>query len=203
GRLAGNTGGQAVRLGVVLRHPRLLGLLAQGAIRDGFALLHAVGDVTGGPASEPDTVQIRVAVHGARDRSGRGVARATPAWRRRLLCRNEERHNRHDARDRRCQSPHTVHLARGRRFYRELKMRYDVVVFEVPVLTRARILSAYGVAGATDILQLVLGPVGWTMVDEVLDVAAMLVISRLIGFHALLLPTFVLELVPLADLLPT
>lgn len=82
-------------------------------------------------------------------------------------------------------------------------MRYDRDVFEVPVLTRARILSAYGVAGATDILQLVLGPVGWTMVDEVLDVAAMLVISRLIGFHALLLPTFVLELVPLADLLPT
>jgi hypothetical protein len=82
-------------------------------------------------------------------------------------------------------------------------MRYDRDVFEVPVLTRARILSAYAVAGATDILQLVLGPVGWTMIDEVLDVVAMLLIWRLIGFHALLLPTFVLELVPLADLLPT
>jgi hypothetical protein len=29
------------------------------------------------------------------------------------------------------------------------------------------------------------------------------VISRLIGFHPLLLPTFVLEFVPLTDMLPT
>jgi len=76
-------------------------------------------------------------------------------------------------------------------------------VFEVPDLTRARILSAYAAAAVTDIVQLVLGPAGWVMADEVLDVAAMLMISRLIGFHPLLLPTLVLELVPLADLLPT
>jgi hypothetical protein len=76
-------------------------------------------------------------------------------------------------------------------------------VFEVPALTRPRILSAYAVAAVTDIVQLLLGPAGWTAADEILDVVAMLVISRLIGFHALLLPTLVLELLPLADLLPT
>jgi hypothetical protein len=76
-------------------------------------------------------------------------------------------------------------------------------MFEVPILTGPRIRSAYAVAVATDALQLLLGPVGWSFADEILDVVAMLLISRLIGFHALLLPTFILELVPLADLLPT
>ena len=54
-----------------------------------------------------------------------------------------------------------------------------------------------------DVLQLALGPFGWAFADEILDVVAMLVISRLIGFHPLLLPTFVIEFVPVADLLPT
>ena len=76
-------------------------------------------------------------------------------------------------------------------------------IFEIPLLTRTRIRSAYAVGAITDGLQLILGPFGWAFADEVLDVAAMILISRLIGFHALLLPTFVLELVPLADLLPT
>jgi hypothetical protein len=31
----------------------------------------------------------------------------------------------------------------------------------------------------------------------------LLALSRVIGFHPLLLPTFVLELIPVADLLPT
>jgi hypothetical protein len=76
-------------------------------------------------------------------------------------------------------------------------------MFDAGVLTRTRIRSAYAVALMTDALQLLLGPAGWTFADEVLDVMAMVVISWLIGFHALLLPTFVLELVPIADLLPT
>jgi hypothetical protein len=76
-------------------------------------------------------------------------------------------------------------------------------MFEVPILTGPRIRSAYAVAVATDALQLLLGPVGWTFADEVLDVIAMILITRIIGFHPLLLPTFILELVPLADLLPT
>jgi len=83
-------------------------------------------------------------------------------------------------------------------------VRYDADdVFEVAILTRTRIRSAYAVALLTDALQIALGPLGWTFADEILDVIAMIAISWLIGFHALLLPTFVLEFVPIADLLPT
>ena len=70
-------------------------------------------------------------------------------------------------------------------------------------LTPSAVRRAYVVAVAIDIAQLLLGPFGWVGVDEVLDVAAMYSISRLLGFHALLLPTFVLEFVPFTDMLPT
>ena len=56
---------------------------------------------------------------------------------------------------------------------------------------------------ATDLLQLLLGPFGWAFADELLDVAAMILIWRLIGFHVLLLPTVALEFLPIADMLPT
>ena len=71
------------------------------------------------------------------------------------------------------------------------------------VLTPNRIRAAYGVAVAADVLQFVLGPFGWAGADAVIDVAAMIATSWLIGFHPLLLPTLVLELLPVADLLPT
>ena len=71
------------------------------------------------------------------------------------------------------------------------------------VLTRPRIRAAYAVAIATDVLQFVLGPLGWAFSDEILDVVALVATIKLIGFHPLLLPTFVLEVVPLADMLPT
>jgi len=71
------------------------------------------------------------------------------------------------------------------------------------VLTRSRIRSAYAIAIATDVLQVALGPFGWAGIDEVLDVVAMILTTRLIGFHPLLLPTFALELVPVIDMLPT
>lgn len=71
------------------------------------------------------------------------------------------------------------------------------------VLTRSRIRSAYGIAIVTDILQFALGPFGWMFADEILDALAMILTTRVLGFHPLLLPTFVLELVPVADLLPT
>jgi hypothetical protein len=71
------------------------------------------------------------------------------------------------------------------------------------LVKRSRVRAAYGVAVATDILQLALGPFGWAFTDEILDVVAAGAISWLIGFHPLLLPTFVLELVPVADMLPT
>jgi hypothetical protein len=76
-------------------------------------------------------------------------------------------------------------------------------LFAQPLLTRPRVLAAYGVAIATDVLQLVLGPFGWMFVDEALDVVAMIAISRAIGFHVLLLPTFVIEFLPVTDMLPT
>ena|SRR5689334_13358146 len=76
-------------------------------------------------------------------------------------------------------------------------------LFETPVLTRARIGTAYAIAIATDVLQLALGPFGWFVVDEVLDVVAMIAISRAIGFHVLLLPTFAIEFLPVTDMLPT
>jgi hypothetical protein len=76
-------------------------------------------------------------------------------------------------------------------------------VLQPPVLTRKRVMLAYAVAVTTDVLQLVLGPVGWTFGDELLDVIAMILMCGIIGFHPILLPTFVLELLPLADMLPT
>ena len=63
--------------------------------------------------------------------------------------------------------------------------------------------GAYAIAAATDVLQLILGPLGWAFVDEVIDVATMAILWRLIGFHPLLLPTFVLEVLPVADMFPT
>lgn len=70
-------------------------------------------------------------------------------------------------------------------------------------LTRADIRLAYAIAVTVDIAQLLFGPFGWAGLDEILDAIAMLLVSRLIGFHPLLLPTFVLEFVPLTDMLPT
>ena len=70
-------------------------------------------------------------------------------------------------------------------------------------LTRADIRLAYAIAVTVDIAQLLFGPFGWAGLDEILDAIAMLLVSRLIGFHPLLLPTFVLEFLPLTDMLPT
>jgi hypothetical protein len=75
--------------------------------------------------------------------------------------------------------------------------------FEAPALTRTRVRSAYAVAVAADALQLALGPLGWMFADEVIDCVAAAATWRLLGFHPLLLPTFVVELLPVADLLPT
>ena len=70
-------------------------------------------------------------------------------------------------------------------------------------VTRADVRAAYAVAVMVDLAQLMLGPFGWAGVDEILDAVAMVAISRAIGFHPLLLPTFVLEFVPFTDMLPT
>jgi len=73
----------------------------------------------------------------------------------------------------------------------------------VKTLTRSRIGLAFAVAMAADVMQFALGPLGWTFLDEGLDVVAMIAVSLLIGFHPLLLPTFLLEALPLVDMLPT
>src|SRR5262249_5830284 len=76
-------------------------------------------------------------------------------------------------------------------------------MFQLPVLTKARVYGAYGVAATTDALQLVLGPLGWTGADEALDVLAMALTWWLLGFHPLLLPTFVVEFLPIVYMVPT
>jgi hypothetical protein len=76
-------------------------------------------------------------------------------------------------------------------------------MFQIPVLTKGRVRLAYAVAVAADALQLMLGPLGWVLVDEVIDVVAMCFTWRAIGFHPLLLPTFALEFIPIIDMLPT
>ena len=77
--------------------------------------------------------------------------------------------------------------------------------FRTPTLTRRRMAFALAVAIVADGLQLllsVLGPLGF-LVDEIIDVIAMLLTIRTLGFHLLLLPTFVVEFLPLVDMLPT
>src|SRR2546429_3688890 len=76
-------------------------------------------------------------------------------------------------------------------------------MFQVPVLTRNRVRLAYTVAITADALQFLLLPLSWTFVEQVIDVVAMIFTWRLIGFHPLLLPTFVVEFLPVGDMLPT
>jgi hypothetical protein len=75
--------------------------------------------------------------------------------------------------------------------------------FKAPRLTRPRIVLALVVAAGADGLQLLLLQFGWVGPDQVIDFVAMIIISGLMGFHILLLPTFVIELIPVLDDLPT
>jgi hypothetical protein len=81
--------------------------------------------------------------------------------------------------------------------------RWIAPLLRVPPLTTWRIGTAFAVAVGVDAAQLLLGPLGWTGTDEALDVVAMVVTVWLLGFHPLLLPTFVIELLPVVDVLPT
>jgi hypothetical protein len=76
-------------------------------------------------------------------------------------------------------------------------------LFHAPPLTRPRIIAAMVIAVAADGLQLLFGEIGWFGIDQTIDLVAMILVSRAIGFHILLLPTFVVELIPLLDDLPT
>jgi hypothetical protein len=76
-------------------------------------------------------------------------------------------------------------------------------LFRAPTLTRPRLILALVIAVAADGLQLLFGPLGWAGVDQAIDCVAMILLSRVIGFHVLFLPTFVVELVPVLEDLPT
>lgn len=75
--------------------------------------------------------------------------------------------------------------------------------FCTPRLTRKRIFLALTVAVVADALQILLLPFAWTFVASAVDVVAMVLTTWILGFHLLLLPTFVVELVPVVDLIPT
>ncbi len=75
--------------------------------------------------------------------------------------------------------------------------------FPVPHLTRGRILAALAVGVAADFLQVVLLPLEWMFIQQIVDVIAMGLTMWLLGFHLLLLPTFVVEFIPIVDMLPT
>jgi hypothetical protein len=72
-----------------------------------------------------------------------------------------------------------------------------------PTLTRRRKFLALTVAVVADGLQILLLPVAWTFAESAVDVVAMALTVRLLGFHLLLLPTFAVELIPVVDTLPT
>jgi hypothetical protein len=76
-------------------------------------------------------------------------------------------------------------------------------MFRAPKLTRTRIILALSVAVIADGLQFFLGPAGWALPDQAIDLLAMLLTAWAIGFHLLLLPTFLAELFPVVDMLPT
>ena len=75
-------------------------------------------------------------------------------------------------------------------------------LFRAPPITRPRMFLALAIAVAADGLQLLLGPLGWAFIDQAIDFVAMILVSWVIGFHILLLPTFIIELVPVLEDLP-
>ena len=62
---------------------------------------------------------------------------------------------------------------------------------------------ALAVAVIADTLQVLLMPFAWTFIESAVDVVTMALTTWILGFHLLLLPTFVVELVPIVDLIPT
>lgn len=75
--------------------------------------------------------------------------------------------------------------------------------FRARKLTRARVILALALALTADFLQIVLLPLEWLFAQQIVDVVAMVLVMGLLGFHPLLLPTFVVEFIPVVDMLPT
>jgi len=80
-----------------------------------------------------------------------------------------------------------------------------------PRLTQTRIILAFVIAGIADLVQFPITAATTTglfsipgeLADFLVDCIVMVVTTRLVGFHWVLLPSFVLELIPGPDLLPT
>jgi hypothetical protein len=72
-----------------------------------------------------------------------------------------------------------------------------------PPLTKWRIRLAFALAVAADAAQLGLSAAGWLGLDEAIDVVLAVAMLPILGFHPLLLPTFLVEFFPVIDMLPT
>jgi hypothetical protein len=81
----------------------------------------------------------------------------------------------------------------------------------LPELTRRRILIAYAVAVVADLIEfpisavelpVVVAPVG-EFVAFVVDAIVFGVMTKLLGFHWMFLPSFCIEVIPGLDMLPT
>lgn len=78
-------------------------------------------------------------------------------------------------------------------------------------VTASRARLAFAIAVVVDAIQLPLQGVSMTgigtlpaeAIDLAIDAATALIITRLIGFHWVLLPTLAIELIPFIDLAPT
>src|ERR1700722_15764854 len=81
----------------------------------------------------------------------------------------------------------------------------------LPELTRKRILSAYGVAIVADLIEFPIAALELTAIGAplavflsfVLDAFVFGILTILLGFHWLFLPSFLVEVVPGLDMLPT
>ena len=70
-------------------------------------------------------------------------------------------------------------------------------------LTSRRAFVALAIAVIADLLQIILLPLAWSFSQAAVDVVAMLLVVPVLGFHVLLLPTFLIEFIPGVDMLPT
>ena len=74
--------------------------------------------------------------------------------------------------------------------------------FRTPLrLSRRRIAAVLVIAAVSDALQVLTQTT--VVVPAMIDVVAMVLTTAVLGFHPLLLPTFVIELFPIVDALPT
>lgn len=72
-----------------------------------------------------------------------------------------------------------------------------------PLLTPRRVWIARGLAVFVDLAQIALLPAALTPLNDAVDVATAIALVALIGWHWAFVPTFLAELVPFVDLVPS